>query len=46
MQTFGDTLRRLRTEAGLTQGDLATQANWSQSQISRAEQNLCSAPTR
>jgi transcriptional regulator with XRE-family HTH domain len=40
--TFGDTLRRLRTEAGLKQGDLAKQANWSQSQISRAEQNLFS----
>jgi len=39
METFGDALRRLRTEAGLTQGDLAKQANWSQSQISRAEQN-------
>jgi tetratricopeptide (TPR) repeat protein len=40
--TFGDTLRRLRTEAGLKQGDLAKLANWSQSQISRAEQNLFS----
>lgn len=40
MRTFGDTLRQLRTEAGLTQGELAKQANWSQSQISRAEQNL------
>jgi transcriptional regulator with XRE-family HTH domain len=38
--TFGDTLRRLRTEAGLKQGELAKQANWSQSQISRTEQNL------
>jgi transcriptional regulator with XRE-family HTH domain len=42
VQTFGDTLRRLRIEAGLKQGDLAKQANWSQSQISRAEQNLFS----
>lgn len=42
VQTFGDTLRQLRTEAGLTQGDLAKQANWSQSQISRSEQNLFS----
>jgi transcriptional regulator with XRE-family HTH domain len=42
VQTFGDTLRQLRTEAGLTQGDLAKQANWSQSQISRTEQNLFS----
>lgn len=40
MRTLGDTLRQLRAEAGLTQGDLAKQANWSQSQISRAEQNL------
>jgi transcriptional regulator with XRE-family HTH domain len=40
VQTFGDTLRQLRTEAGLTQGELAKQANWSQSQISRTEQNL------
>ncbi|MGH3772150.1 MAG: helix-turn-helix domain-containing protein [Pseudonocardiaceae bacterium] len=40
MRTFGDTLRHLRTEAGLTQGELAKQANWSQSQISRTEQNL------
>lgn len=39
METFGDTLRRLRTQAGLKQGELAKQANWSQSQISRAEQN-------
>lgn len=36
---FGDTLRRLRTHAGLKQGELAKQANWSQSQISRTEQN-------
>jgi transcriptional regulator with XRE-family HTH domain len=40
VQTFGDTLRQLRTEAGVTQGELAKQANWSQSQISRTEQNL------
>ena len=40
MQPFGDTLRQLRTEADLTQGDLAKRANWSQSQISRTEQNL------
>lgn len=39
METFGDTLRRLRTQAGLKQGELAKRANWSQSQISRAEQN-------
>ncbi|HZA18083.1 MAG TPA: helix-turn-helix transcriptional regulator [Pseudonocardiaceae bacterium] len=39
VETFGDTLRRLRTQVGLKQGDLAKQANWSQSQISRAEQN-------
>lgn len=39
METFGDTLRRLRTHAGLKQGELAKQANWSQSQISRTEQN-------
>jgi transcriptional regulator with XRE-family HTH domain len=39
METFGDTLRRLRTQAGLKQGELAKQANWSQSQISRTEQN-------
>ncbi|MGH3833656.1 MAG: helix-turn-helix domain-containing protein [Pseudonocardiaceae bacterium] len=42
MRTFGDTLRQLRSEAGLTQGELAKQANWSQSRISRAEQNLFS----
>jgi transcriptional regulator with XRE-family HTH domain len=42
VQTFGDTLRRLRTEAGITQGDLVTQANWSHSRISRTEQNLFS----
>jgi transcriptional regulator with XRE-family HTH domain len=40
VQPFGDTLRQRRTEAGLTQGDLAKRANWSQSQISRTEQNL------
>ncbi|MGH3686301.1 MAG: helix-turn-helix domain-containing protein [Pseudonocardiaceae bacterium] len=40
MQTFGDTLRQLRADAGLTQGELAKQANSSQSQISRIEQNL------
>ncbi|MGH3873917.1 MAG: helix-turn-helix domain-containing protein [Pseudonocardiaceae bacterium] len=40
MRTFGDTLRRLRTATGLTQGELAKQAEWSQSQISRTEQNL------
>ncbi|HKR50374.1 MAG TPA: helix-turn-helix transcriptional regulator, partial [Pseudonocardiaceae bacterium] len=45
VQTFGDTLRQLRSEAGLTQGDLAKQANWSQSQISRTEQNLFSPDT-
>jgi transcriptional regulator with XRE-family HTH domain len=45
VQTFGDTLRQLRTEAGLTQGDLAKQAIWSQSQISRTEQNLLSPDT-
>ncbi len=39
METFGDTLRRLRNRAGLKQGELAIQANWSQSQISRTEQN-------
>ncbi len=39
METFGDALRRLRTHAGLKQGELAKQANWSQSQISRTEQN-------
>jgi DNA-binding XRE family transcriptional regulator len=39
LETFGDTLRRLRIQAGLKQGELAKQANWSQSQISRAEQN-------
>jgi transcriptional regulator with XRE-family HTH domain len=39
VETFGNTLRRLRTHAGLKQGELAKQANWSQSQISRAEQN-------
>lgn len=39
METFGDTLRRLRTQVGLKQGELAKQANWSQSQISRTEQN-------
>lgn len=38
MDTFGEALRRLRTEAGLTQGELARAANWSQSQVSRAEQ--------
>jgi transcriptional regulator with XRE-family HTH domain len=40
VRPLGDMLRQLRAEAGLTQGDLAKQANWSQSQISRAEQNL------
>jgi transcriptional regulator with XRE-family HTH domain len=35
---FGDALRRLRAESGLTQGELAKLANWSQSQVSRAEQ--------
>jgi hypothetical protein len=40
VETFGDALRRLRGGAGMKQGDLARQANWSQSQISRAEQNL------
>jgi transcriptional regulator with XRE-family HTH domain len=40
VETFGDALRRLRTHAGLKQGELAKHANWSQSQISRAEQNL------
>ncbi|MGB8202812.1 MAG: helix-turn-helix transcriptional regulator, partial [Pseudonocardiaceae bacterium] len=40
MQTFGDMLRQLRASAGLTQGELAKQSNWSQSQISRTEQNL------
>jgi transcriptional regulator with XRE-family HTH domain len=40
VRTFGDTLRQLRTDAGLTQGELAEQANWSQSRISRTEQNL------
>jgi transcriptional regulator with XRE-family HTH domain len=40
VQTFGDTLRQLRADAGLTQGELAKQANSSQSQISRTEQNL------
>ncbi|HET9253591.1 MAG TPA: helix-turn-helix transcriptional regulator [Pseudonocardiaceae bacterium] len=39
VETFGDALRRLRTGAGLKQGELAKQVNWSQSQISRAEQN-------
>jgi transcriptional regulator with XRE-family HTH domain len=39
VETFGDTLRRLRTQAGLKEGELARQANWSQSQVSRAEQN-------
>jgi transcriptional regulator with XRE-family HTH domain len=38
--TFGDTLRQLRTDAGLTQGEVAKRANWSQSQVSRAERNL------
>jgi transcriptional regulator with XRE-family HTH domain len=36
VETFGDTLRHLRTQAGLKQGELAKQANWSQSQISHA----------
>jgi transcriptional regulator with XRE-family HTH domain len=40
VQTFGDMLRQLRASAGLTQGELAKQSNWSQSQISRTEQNL------
>jgi transcriptional regulator with XRE-family HTH domain len=40
VETFGDALRRLRTAAGLTQGDLAKQAAWSQSQVSRTEQSL------
>ncbi|MBV9142629.1 MAG: helix-turn-helix domain-containing protein [Pseudonocardiales bacterium] len=40
MPTFGDTLRQLRTDAGLTQGEVAKRANWSQSQVSRAERNL------
>jgi tetratricopeptide (TPR) repeat protein len=39
VETFGDTLRRLRTHAGLKQGELAKHANWSQRQISRTEQN-------
>jgi transcriptional regulator with XRE-family HTH domain len=39
VETFGDALRRLRSHAGLKQGELAKQANWSQSQISRTEQN-------
>jgi transcriptional regulator with XRE-family HTH domain len=40
VQTFGDMLRQLRGDAGLTQGELAKQSNSSQSQISRTEQNL------
>jgi transcriptional regulator with XRE-family HTH domain len=40
VETFGDTVGRLRTQAVLTQGELAERANWSQSQISRTEQNL------
>jgi transcriptional regulator with XRE-family HTH domain len=40
VQTFGDTLRQLRGDANLTQGELAKQSNSSQSQISRTEQNL------
>jgi DNA-binding XRE family transcriptional regulator len=38
VDTFGEALRRLRTESGLTQGELARAATWSQSQVSRAEQ--------
>ena len=36
-ETFGQTLRRLRQQAGLTQTCLAKQVGWSQSQVCRAE---------
>ena len=36
-ETFGQALRRLRAEAGLSQPGLAALAHWSQSRISRAE---------
>ena len=38
--TFGDTLHKLRADAGLTQAELAKQSNWSQGQINRTEKNL------
>ncbi|SHH13203.1 Helix-turn-helix domain-containing protein [Streptoalloteichus hindustanus] len=37
METFGQALRRLRQQAGLSQAELSRATKWSQSQISRAE---------
>jgi transcriptional regulator with XRE-family HTH domain len=39
VETLGDVLKRLRTAADLTQGELAKLVNWSQSQISPAEKD-------
>ena len=36
-ETFGQALRRLRAQAGLSQAGLSALANWSQARISRAE---------
>ncbi len=37
METLGNALRRLRVQAGLKQGELATQDNWRQRQVSRTD---------
>ncbi|WP_157163259.1 helix-turn-helix domain-containing protein, partial [Actinoalloteichus spitiensis] len=37
MERFAGELARLRRRAGLSQGELAKAAHWSQSQVSRCE---------
>jgi transcriptional regulator with XRE-family HTH domain len=44
VETFGETLRRLRTEAGMSQPALAAAAHYSQTRISRAENGFVVPP--